>query len=465
MNQRYKSQQVKRRKRIASIILSLSTLIAYIGLQALWGVNLYEANKRNEMKILENAFVRSLSCYAFDGLIQEANDPNHPEVVMELISDDNQTEDDKVVGRYEVHSKEEISNLVEDIFVLEGILLDSQILDEISNCLESDTTINTLVSYELSLLVEDSLLLDKQVIRDAHAVFKYKQCAEKVYKTSDNKYILRLEVKSRLPHSLLLVSIFFVIGLVILIVYILLMVKLYRELTKEQIEASMQYRYFYGLVHDLKLPLSATYALLDGVQAKMISEYMSDELVDNMTLANEQIVRLTDQVQSLLILRAERDCNGKSNQQPEYFFLNEMIEDITSELKSYYPEKQIRIQCDFADDFILSLPEEQIRIILRVLLDNAVKYNGNEPRITISTTKKKGELKIAIQDNGNGISGFSNFKAKKITLKNISEISLNSSSGIGLMTAWTLINKLGGKLLYQIAYPKGSIFTINILEN
>lgn len=465
MNQRYKSLQVKRRKRITSIILSLSILIAYIVLQVSWGVNLYKANKREEIKILENALSRSLSCYAYDEVIQNANDPDRPGVVLEPITDANQPEDDKIVGSYEVHSKEELSNLIEDVLVMEGIILDSLILDKISNCLESDTTINMIVSYQLTLSSGDSLLLAKQIDRGVHSLLKYKQAAEKMYESSDNKYILRLEAKSRLPHSLILVLIFFIIGVVILIVYIFLVTKLYRDLKKEQLEASMQYRYFYGLVHDLKLPLSATYALLDGVQAKMISESISDELVDKMAVANEQILRLTDQVQSLLILRADRDNHGQSNQQLKYFFLNEMIEDIATELKSYYAERHIRIEGDFADDFTLNLPEEQMRVILRALLDNAVKYNGEEPLITISATKEKGELKIVIQDNGKGINGFSNNRAKKITLKNISEISSNSSSGIGLLTVWTQINKLGGKLLYQLAYPNGSIFTIIIPEH
>ena len=55
-------------------------------------------------------------------------------------------------------------------------------------------------------------------------------------------------------------------------------------------------------------------------------------------------------------------------------------------------------------DSRLAIPEKQLKQVLIIIMDNAIKYSGDMKKIRITSNAVKDQYKIAIQDNGYGIS-------------------------------------------------------------
>jgi two-component system phosphate regulon sensor histidine kinase PhoR len=95
------------------------------------------------------------------------------------------------------------------------------------------------------------------------------------------------------------------------------------------------------------------------------------------------------------------------------------------------------------------------------LLDNALKYSPLEPKIEITTFNQNGNLHIAIQDNGIGISREHHSDIfKKFHRLQRGDVHDVKGFGIGLYYVKTMAEKMGGYILLKSELNKGSCFTL-----
>ena len=102
-----------------------------------------------------------------------------------------------------------------------------------------------------------------------------------------------------------------------------------------------------------------------------------------------------------------------------------------------------------------------IRQLLGILLDNAIKYTGDNKKITINLIKKRLSLQIKVKDNGIGI--------KKEDLSHIfdrfwrAEASRHQKGlGLGLSLAETIVNIHNGTISVTSELNKGTEFIISL---
>lgn len=95
------------------------------------------------------------------------------------------------------------------------------------------------------------------------------------------------------------------------------------------------------------------------------------------------------------------------------------------------------------------------------LLDNAVKYSGNAPDITVETAIKNEMLVISVSDKGIGISSENQRlifdKLYRVPTGNVHDV---KGYGIGLYYVKTIIDALGGEVKVKSEPSKGSIFEV-----
>ena len=124
----------------------------------------------------------------------------------------------------------------------------------------------------------------------------------------------------------------------------------------------------------------------------------------------------------------------------------------TDVIRNVFPEGPLTILGD----------EEELESAFTNLLDNAVKYSGTEPKITIRTRKTSlgNRVAIAIRDNGMGISGgelkriFKRFYRSPDTASSTAK-----GTGLGLFIVKAIIKKHGGKVTADSRGPgRGSTF-------
>ena len=112
---------------------------------------------------------------------------------------------------------------------------------------------------------------------------------------------------------------------------------------------------------------------------------------------------------------------------------------------------------------LLAFPEEQLKQILIIILDNAIKYSGEMKEIIIYSNEVNDKCNIKIQDNGYGISGedlpyiFDRFyRVDKARNRE------NGGSGLGLAIAKEIIEVFKGTIRAESELGKGTVISLII---
>ena len=120
------------------------------------------------------------------------------------------------------------------------------------------------------------------------------------------------------------------------------------------------------------------------------------------------------------------------------------------------------INAAFAGQSVLA-DENHIKVILRNLVSNAIKFTGNNGSVTLATKVDYNSLIVSISDTGKGMNRGEIEKLFSISTHfSHSGTSGESGTGIGLLLCKELVELNGGKLSVMSAVGKGSCFSFNL---
>ncbi len=147
---------------------------------------------------------------------------------------------------------------------------------------------------------------------------------------------------------------------------------------------------------------------------------------------------------------------------PEALAIEEITDTIVKEFRQYAKASNI--------EFGWNLPENiprvwadrsHITIVIKNLLDNAIRYTASSGKITITIAPKKGGVVWSIQDTGIGIPE----NQKKFIFQQFFQASNRKQapnqtrgSGLGLHVVRRIIEKMGGAVGFSTEENKGSLF-------
>jgi signal transduction histidine kinase len=98
-------------------------------------------------------------------------------------------------------------------------------------------------------------------------------------------------------------------------------------------------------------------------------------------------------------------------------------------------------------------------IVMRNLLENAIKFSNPGGIVTILAEKKEGLVQVSVIDNGRGISAESQAKLfRKVSFHTTRGTAGEKGSGLGLQITKEMVEKNGGKIWLESAPGKGSTF-------
>jgi len=174
-----------------------------------------------------------------------------------------------------------------------------------------------------------------------------------------------------------------------------------KDLTQIQRLEGVRKEFVANVSHELKTPITSIQgyvetlldgALQDGKNAERFLEIIA-----------KHATRLGQIVDDLLELSRIEEIHDASDNHLEKLELNPLIESTLNQFKNAAGKRSIELIAELSKDVKLPLNEKLFSHALGNLVDNAMKYSGDGTRIIIRTLKKKNNLFMEIQDQGQGI--------------------------------------------------------------
>ena len=233
-----------------------------------------------------------------------------------------------------------------------------------------------------------------------------------------------------------------------------------QRLAKQQVE------FVAGVTHELQTPLavirSAGQNLADGVVdgPKQVKEYG--------LLVEKEVRRLSgmvDQVLEFAGLQSQRRALTI-----EAVPIDRVIESALSDCDAVIEESGVKIDKEVAPQLTVMADASALRRAIQNLLDNAIKYGGDEKWVGIrakaSKERRKREVLITIADKGPGIPAddlphvFEPFYRGKKALAGRAR-----GNGLGLALVRQIIEGHGGGITVKSAKGQGTIFSVRLPAN
>ena len=145
--------------------------------------------------------------------------------------------------------------------------------------------------------------------------------------------------------------------------------------------------------HELKTPLAVIEANADVLQAKVGENKW-------ITYIQNEVQSMNKLVNDLLVLARLENTNTDSNQK---FDLSKEVQMSVASFESIIFEKKLKLETNINEGIDLDGDKEDIRHIISIVLDNAIKHTKEDGKIIVNTLKDKNEIKIEIKNQGEPI--------------------------------------------------------------
>ncbi len=159
-------------------------------------------------------------------------------------------------------------------------------------------------------------------------------------------------------------------------------------------------KFFSIIAHDLRGPIGSMMQISEMISDEdgLDKETLSMFLYSQKTLSKSTF-QLLENLLNWAMYNSER-----INFNPKIIDLNTTIDDNIESIKYCANQKGVTIITDYSDVFKAYADEDMVKLIIRNLLSNALKFTSKEGFIRIELEKKVDYIEIKIIDTGKGIS-------------------------------------------------------------
>jgi signal transduction histidine kinase len=216
-----------------------------------------------------------------------------------------------------------------------------------------------------------------------------------------------------------------------------------------------------AVTHELKTPIASIKLYLETLKTRDVAEEKRREFYDVMLADSNRLLSTVEQV-----LQASRTKEKHRQLNISEINLGKLLLETIKIAQARYNLDETAIKLtEPADDVILSGDAAELQTAFTNLLDNAVKYSSDAPKISVRV-KKSGERKVQIFFKDSGI-GFETAEIKRIFKRfyRVSNLSTQEKkgTGLGLFIVKSIIEKHGGKISADSkGEGKGSTFIVQL---
>jgi two-component system OmpR family sensor kinase len=159
----------------------------------------------------------------------------------------------------------------------------------------------------------------------------------------------------------------------------------------------MQRKFIADASHELRTPLATLQIQTQLVEQALGTGQEHSALAD----LKSGIQRTSHLIEQLLMTsRLESD---KANEPHQLLRLDELAREVTIELLPFAHAKQIDLGMERMDAGAIAGSEYQVRLMLRNLIDNAIRYTPASGRVDVEILSDADKIQVRVEDSGPGI--------------------------------------------------------------
>ena len=216
-----------------------------------------------------------------------------------------------------------------------------------------------------------------------------------------------------------------------------------------------------NMAHELNTPISTISVSGQNLMKANVNEApdLVKELAATIIRQNKRLQETVSQVMGASLIDS-----GNIENQSEKISLHNLLNEIIADFKNANPQKDLEISTVYAaKNDVLTLHKFHFTSAICNLLDNAIKYSGDQLKINISTQNKGEGIVIQISDNGIGISSADQKmvfeKFYRVAQGNIHKV---KGLGLGLFLVKQTIELHRGQIELKSNLGEGCTFIINL---
>ncbi len=232
-----------------------------------------------------------------------------------------------------------------------------------------------------------------------------------------------------------------------------------RELEAER--KRVRFDFIRVLGHELKAPLGAVTTNIELFTGRHLGADIAtyDRPMERCKVRLEQMRKLI--IDLLDMTRLE---SGQKTRELTPTDLTEAVRDAVELMTPQAHERGIRIDVDMPDSVVVEADRGEIDMILNNLVSNAVKYNRDDGRITVTLEPVDGGVSIAVRDTGIGMTPAEVAKlfGEFVRIRNRKTANI-LGSGLGLSILKRLAELYNGRVDVESVPDEGTTFRVHLL--
>ncbi len=316
------------------------------------------------------------------------------------------------------------------------------------------------INFEYAIYAKD---LATKIQSDNFELAKNSTIGVPVFLDNNNESIFTLYVNFPERKKFILSSI---IGMTLLsIVFTTIIIIAYTsaiyQLIKQRQISQIKTDFINNMTHEFKTPIATINLALDAIKNPQVIE--DEEKVKRyLKMIKDENKRMHAQVEN--VLRISKLEKNELNISKDRVKLHDLIKDAVAHVELIIEDRKgyIKLHLDAAKSSILANPTHFTNVIVNIL-DNAIKYSPDGPKIDVYTENVGTNIFMKIQDQGSGMSKSVQKRVfEKFYREHTGDVHNVKGHGLGLAYVKRIVDDHQGHVAVESEKGKGSTFIIKL---
>jgi Signal transduction histidine kinase len=222
---------------------------------------------------------------------------------------------------------------------------------------------------------------------------------------------------------------------------------------------SKQVEFVENVSHELRTPLTIIQNSLE-----LLFTAPNEKIIDrseSIALALDETTRLSKLVADLLTLA--RSDSTMTEIKKDLFSIDRLVAKVCQPYIELADVQNKVFKVELKSQVNITADKDRIHQLLVILLDNALKYTGDNDSISVSTSFRDNKTVIMVSDTGIGIPDESMEKVfDRFYREDKARSRERGGMGLGLSIARWIVDKHGGTIKVRHNDPKGTVFVVRL---